>query len=566
MDIDDAWNSYIRSYKEGSIKKASIDEKLDVMTSQLNELQTDVSRLTGIIPEMQGDAAALDAASAMGGGPDAGMMGGAPMPPMGGEGPMPGGEGMPMPGEGEELPPEEGEGMEDVPVGEAGEAPPPGEGLPLGVPPDGEPVDEEEEMDEGPDDLDSYLSSFADEEEAEEMAPGGAGGMDEVAEILKKLIAEEDDPEKLADLAKALMLAMGRSDADEEMGDMEGLLAGDEGADLAPYIKSAAAEADPIDTPTEASSVANKQVDKDLEESPSDDASGGPTTNGPITKSVFPMGEDLEADITPEELTRKLAEALMPVLAEMMGIAPGPEDTEIGEVLDESPVDNAPIEGIPEGEGPVDDVVELEAEVVPGSMEGGGVSEALGDDAEVSESDEGEDDSEEEDEEGDEKEDEEEGEDEEKDGEEEDESEDDDEESSEDDDAPFKSNESGPVEKSFRDLYMERLGRMRGADGKVAKAQESTRSFMDVSAYSLPKDFDDGGGKRITPLMELEQFQKSNRPEVSATVNGDLSRPELSNIAKSGSRVSFKDLLEAPDRHKVMEKDWMEYNLFKSRF
>ncbi len=176
MNVEEAWNAFVKSQ---AVKKASIDEKLDVLASQMNEVQTTVDRLAETIPEAQGDAGAMELAN------DAAMTEPNPEEALGEVAGAPEEEGVAAPGGSDAPMPEEC--MEDE-LGEedlAGDMPPMDEGMPEGgdVPPL-----TEEEMD----------------------APA-IGESNDVISMVKEMIASEDNPEKLGQLSRLLDAAVSTS-------------------------------------------------------------------------------------------------------------------------------------------------------------------------------------------------------------------------------------------------------------------------------------------------------------------------------------------------------------------
>ena len=176
MNVEEAWNAFVKSQ---AVKKASIDEKLDVLASQMNEVQTTVDRLAETIPEAQGDAGAMELAN------DSAMTEPNPEEALGAVAGAPEEEGVAAPGGSDAPMPEEG--MEDE-LGEedlAGDMPPMDEEMPEGgdVPPL-----TEEEMD----------------------APA-IGESNDVISMVKEMIASEDNPEKLGQLSKLLDAAVSTS-------------------------------------------------------------------------------------------------------------------------------------------------------------------------------------------------------------------------------------------------------------------------------------------------------------------------------------------------------------------
>lgn len=492
MNVDEAWESFIKSHQ---IKKASIDEKLDVIASQMNELQTDVSRLTESIPEMQGDDAAMETANAMAEpGADA-----APGPEE--LGAMMGGEEEPSP-EGET--PIEGAPAEGAP--EAGEEAPMVEGG-GGVAPEDEISDEE---------LDALLGG--EDMGAPEM---GGGGNDMIAKI-KDLIMNEDDPGKLAALSELLTMAASSDGADsmesiEDVGaPMEDVAPPAEEPNIAdegvgPIGKSESFEkADDIavDTPAEAKEETESAVDKPLDDGPE------------------PMTEESVAKACPfEELMSRITEAIVPIVKEFVG----------------EPV--APVEGDLDSAAEPEIDVEIEAEPVDDEM-----PDEEGEEDEESEEEDPKDDKEKEDPE--------------------------DDISEETDHFEESECESEPVMKSFQELFSKRLESRVGVDGMYAKVPPHMRSpelkdgFRDEVYAPIYKSADeDMGGRHIMTLEEMASIQKSTRPDATTSVNGEMERPDPTTIRKSGSAfVPFEELMNASDRHEAMQKEWDEYNLFKSRY
>ena len=521
MNVDEAWESFIKSHQ---IKKASIDEKLDVIASQMNELQTDVSRLADNIPEMQGDAAAMETANAMA------------EPEMGAEpgldelGAMMGDEGEPIPEEGgapmgEEPMPEEGAPMgeepmpEDVPMAGDGDAAVPGDEI-----------------------SDAELDALLGGEDMGAPEMGGTGN-DMIAKI-KELIMNEDDPGKLAALSELLAMAAS-SDGVDSMEGMEDtdLALEDVESEMEPAPEPVAEEpmdeeTEPVgksetfekagdagvDTPTEAKEATTDAVDKPLDDGPE------PMTSESVAKAC-----------DSGDLMSRIMEAIMPIIKEATGEASGlpvemPLDMEAEPAIDVEAI----VEEIPEEGAPTDEDSDEEKEEVPK------------DDVD---SDEEEDDDEEE--------------------EEDDDDEDPEDDISEETDHFEESDcESEPVMKSFQDLFSKRLESRIGVDGMYAKVPEHMRSaelkdgFRDEEYTPIYKSADeDMGGKHIMTLEEMSAIQKSNRPGATIAVNGEIERPDPTTFKKSGATsVSFEELMNASDRHEIMQKEWDEYNLFKSRF
>lgn len=452
MDIEDAWNTFMNPPKD-SIKKSSVGNKLDVIASQLNELQTDVSRLADNIPAIQGDEAAMDLAS-----PD---IGGA-MPPVGEPA-------MPVE-EGDELPPEalaSDVGGEEEMVGMDG-------------------------ADSG-DELIGEGEMFSDEEIAQILndVDGGEavpeGGSNSLVDILKELIAQEDDPVKLAGLAEALRLATesgAELPAEEIVDDMPPV-------EEMPFLKSA-----------DAGDAAEEAVEPKLDD-------------GPEASESFEKVDGIDEDL-PQKLAVEIAEIVENILSDALLDAKPEKEKEEDSSNESIPVPDT------------DDASE----------------ECDGKDEEC---DEKKDDEEKGDEE-------------------------------EDDTKPFAASDSDitPVEKSFRDKMMEKIIRKGGIDGKpfmMPKTEEGIYNSMISKMESRPEhafyksDFEDGGGKKITPLEKLEMVRKSDRPFASTTVNGSIDSPDPTRIMKSGAEPhSFRKVMASSDIHEAMRDEWDEYNIFKSRY
>ena len=187
MNVEEAWDAFVKSE---SVKKASIDEKLDVLAAQMNEVQTTVDRLAETIPEEQGDAGAMelanDSASMMPNPEDAlGAVAGAPQEE--GVAADAGAEEMPEEGMGEDE--DMGLGVDEIDeqdIGggtpEGGEESAPAEGMDAALP--------EESMDVPP-----------------------TGESNDVIAMVKEMIASEEDPGKLAQLSKILAAAVGTQTA-----------------------------------------------------------------------------------------------------------------------------------------------------------------------------------------------------------------------------------------------------------------------------------------------------------------------------------------------------------------
>ena len=518
MNVDEAWESFIKSHQ---IKKTSIDEKLDVIASQMNELQTDVSRLAENIPEMQGDAAAMETANAMA------------EPEMGAEpgldelGAMMGDEGGPMP-------------EESAPMG--GEEPMP-EGAPM--------TGDEDVAAPGDEISDAELDALLGGEDMGAPEMGGAGN-DMIAKI-KELIINEDDPGKLAALSELLSLAASSDDAYsmeslEEVGAPEDYPIAEEPAlaeepmdeETEPVGKSETFEKAGdagVDTPTEAKEATTDAVDKPLDDGPE------PMTSESVTKAC-----------DSGDLMSRIMEAITPIIREYID---GPTASPIEEIMsgatepevvvdvetDAMPIDEEPAEA-PVAEGPA--VAEDESKE-EGSEEKEGSDEESGDDKKGDEKDEDEDED----------------------------VKDPEDDISEDTDHFEESDcESEPVMKSFLDLFSQRMESKVGVDGMYTKVPAHMRpaelkdGFKEAEYAPIYKSADeDMGGKHIMTLEEMSAIQKSNRPGATIAVNGEIERPDPTTFKKSGATsVSFEELMNASDRHEIMQKEWDEYNLFKSRF
>ena len=515
MNVDEAWESFIKSHQ---IKKSSIDEKLDMIASQMNELQTDVGRLAENIPEIQGDAAAMETANAMAG-PEMGAEPGLDeLGAMLGEGegaeePMPE-EGAPVEGD---VPAEEGApeiGAEEPMLDEGIE-----EGLGEDLEDDGEITDEE---------LDAILGG------ADMGAPEmGGTNMDIIAKI-KDLIMNEDDPGKLAALSELLSMATSSDGVDsmesyEDVGAPVGdvPMGGAPMDETVPMGKSESFEKADVtpDSPTEAKEATESAVDKPTESAPE------PMTAEPVAKSAS------------DDLMARIMEAIMPIIAEYSGEAPGVESPAVEAIADEPEV-----------------IVDIESEELPMDEES---EETPVEDEPKAESDD-EDKPKEESEE--------------KDDEEEDEGEDEDEDEAPEDDISEETDHfeesdcsTEPVEKSFRDMFTKRMESRVGIDGMFAKVPaymkpaELKSGFTEPSTYAPMYGGEDVGGKHIMSYNEMTSVQKSDRPGMSVTVNGEIARPDPMTFKKSSKgSVSFKDLMNASDPHDLMRSEWDEYNLFKS--
>lgn len=519
MNVDEAWESFIKSHQ---IKKASIDEKLDVIASQMNELQTDVSRLAENIPEMQGDAAAMETANAMA------------EPEMGAEpgldelGAMMGDEGEPVPEEGgapvgEEPMPEEGAPMDEgAPMGE--------EPMPEGAPMigDGDAAAPGDEISDA--ELDALLGG--EDMGAPEM---GGTGNDMIAKI-KELIMNEDDPGKLAALSELLAMAASSDGVDS----MEGM----DDADLA--LEDVESEMEPAPEPVaeeptdeeETEPVGKSETFEKTDAVPDTAAEGADVAKEAVDTEVEEAPEPMTKSYASGDLMSRIMEAIMPIIEEATG---GASESPVEMPLDmeaEPEIDvEAIVEEIPEEGAPADEKSDEEKE------------EAPKDDV----------DSDEEDDEGD------------------DEDEDDPEDDISEETDHFEESdcESEPVMKSFQDLFSQRMESRVGVDGMYAKVPEYMRpaelkdGFKDTEYAPIYKSADeDVGGKHIMTLEEMSAIQKSDRPGATIAVNGEIERPDPTTFKKSGgaTTVSFEELMNASDRHELMQKEWDEYNLFKSRY
>lgn len=522
MNVDEAWESFIKSHQ---IKKASIDEKLDVIASQMNELQTDVSRLAENIPEMQGDAAAMETANAMAG------------PEMGAEpgldelGAMMGEEGEPLPEEGgapvEEAPmPEEVAPVEEAPMIGNGDVAAPG--------------DEISDVE-----LDALLGG-------EDMgAPEMGGTSNDMIAKIKELIMNEDDPGKLAALSELLAMAAS-SDGVDSMEGLEDM--GEPVEDVAPVAEEPAVADEPtdeeetepvgksetfekagdmgVDTPTEAKEATTDAVDKPLDDGPE------PMTTESVAKAC-----------SFDDLMSRITQAISPIVREFVD---GPTAS--------------PIEEIMGGATEPEMVVDVETDAMPIDEE---PAEApVAEEPAVADEESPAEEESEEKEESDNKES----------GEDEDEDEKDEDPendiSEETDHFEESDCESEPVMKSFQELFSKRLESRIGVDGMYAKVPEYMRpaelkdGFRDAEYAPIYKSAgEEMGGKHIMTLEERSAIQKSNRPGATISVNGEIERPDPNSFVKSSTvKVSFKDLMNSNDPHSLMKAEWDDYNLFKSQY
>lgn len=540
MNVDEAWETFIKSHQ---IKKASIDEKLDVIASQMNELQTDVSRLAENIPEMQGDAAAMETANAMAG------------PEMGAEpgldelGAAVGGEEMPM----EEAPMEGAPGAEEGAPMEAPMDAPMGAPGPMEAPMEA-PMGEDEITDE---ELDALLGGP--DLGAPEM---GGTGNDMIGKI-KELIMNEDDPGKLAALSELLAMAA-NSDG---VGSMEGM--GDAGMAMGaePGLEEAPGpvEEEPVEEETEAvgksetfektgaigvgtepNNAAENATDKPLTESPEPLTSDTVSTTDTVTKAC-----------DSSDLMSRIMEAITPIIREYVD---GPTAS--------------PIEEIMSGAIEPEVVVDVETDAMPIDEEP--AKAPVAEEPAVAE-----DESEEEDSEEKEDSDEESGEDKEGEEGEDDEEKDPEDDISEDTDHFEESDckqDSEPVMKSFHELFSQKMESRVGIDGNFSKVPAYLREsqmkdgFQEKARYEpiVKSSDEETNGKHIATYSEMESFLKSDRPGSEVSVNGDIDRPDPLTFKKSngagGTQVSFEELMKSSNPHELMKKEWDEYNLFKSRY
>lgn len=478
IDVEEAWDSFIKS----QVKKASVDEKLDIIASQMNELQTDISRLAENIPDMQGDAAAMEAANAMAE-PEMGgaMEGGIEELLAGGEeAPMPGGEGEPAPEDMEDAAnmeegaplPEAGPGEADVPVAPM---PAPAPEAPMPSEPTGDFIPE---------------GFFADDVDAE--GGMGVGGEDMVSK-LKDLILNETDPKKIAALSEILSMAadsqgpmpaesMDIAPAPEDMFSAEEVMAEEP---VEPIGKSESFEKADDLSQDMAAAQENAETDVELDDGPSEEANSSESfaesasmdEGAPVNKSKM--------------LATRIADAIADIIAEFLGEAP-----------EESAPESAPME---EDDGTVEVVIEevMDEEDTP--------EEDAPKEDEISE-------------------------------------ETDHFEEAEDDETP------SCMKKSFQDIMAEKMGNMHGIDGARSILHDN---YLEETPIR----------KHIATLSEFKSIQRSERPDVHTTTNGEITRPDANSIHKSKSGpVSFQELLSATDRHELMEREWEEYNIFKSQY
>lgn len=175
MNVEEAWDAFVKSQ---AVKKASIDEKLDVLASQMNEVQTTVDRLAETIPEAQGDAGAVEMAN------DSAMVEPNPEEALGEVAGAPEEEGVAAPGGSDAPMPEEEMGEDEL--GEedlAGDMPP---------------MDEEPEL--GGEDIPPLTE--------EDMDTPAIGESNDVISMVKEMISSEDDPDKLSQLSRLLDAAV----------------------------------------------------------------------------------------------------------------------------------------------------------------------------------------------------------------------------------------------------------------------------------------------------------------------------------------------------------------------
>lgn len=528
MNVDEAWESFIKSHQ---IKKASIDEKLDVIASQMNELQTDVSRLAENIPEMQGDAAAMETANAMAG-PEMGaepgldelgaMMGeeGAPMPEEGapmpeggapiGEEPMPE-EGAPMEGEAPmEAPAEAPEAPMEAPVSE--------EGASMGMPPMG--GEDDELTDE---ELDALLGG------PDLGAPEMGGTSSDMIGKIKELIMNEDDPGKLAALSELLSMAANPVSA-EPMMDEETDVPIEEPMEAPVEEAPAETDTEPVGKSESFEKMTAPPSDVESDTNAAEEAVDTKTEEAPVIKSY-----------SSDDLMSRIMDAIMPILQEYTGES-------AGMIVEEAPME-LPLDGESEPEGDAEVIIEE-------------ISEGADEDVPEKDEEEGEDSDDE-------------GKDDEEDDDEEDKADPEDDISEETD--HFEASDC--IKKSFADMLSHRMESRVGVDGSFAKIPVHMRESKMTDGFSeeppvytpiLKSSDDDVGGRHIVSYQEMMSIQKSDRPGSETSVNGDIDRPNPLTFKKSGgasaSGVSFEELMNASDPHELMQKEWDEYNLFKSQY
>ena len=320
MEIDEMWDAF---QKSRSIKKTSIAEKLDTIAAQNNEIQTDLARVSKLVPKILGDDAAIEASDAQT--PPMGMMpGGEDMGAMGGAPPIEGGA---IPGA-EEMGPDgmdlgTGDGMIDTDEPQPG-APMPGDEEISAEMPEEAPMPEEGAVpEEGVPEEDVPLSDdigldLADDTGMEpEPMDDGMGG-DPTIDVLLNMLHEKVDEGNM-DEVKAL------ADAIEQLGGgaggMEGIYDNEE-----PLI-------------------------------PMDETS-------PIKLSANPTGIDGSAvtDMAPSSLQQSDNDSTKSDMEKVMGIL-NEAQAEVAEVL----TDSETSEDEPEEEGAVE--IEIEAEPEPEETE-----------------------------------------------------------------------------------------------------------------------------------------------------------------------------------------------------
>ena len=314
MNVNEAWDAFIKSQ---AIKKASIDEKLDVLAAQMNEVQTTVDRLAETIPEEQGDAAAIDMANDSADitpNPEEalGEIAGAPQEegvaaPAGAEEPTEGGE------EGGGLP-EEGEGAEEMPA-LGGEDPGMGDGPMPDIPPL-----TEEEMD----------------------APS-VGESNDVIAMVKEMIASENDPTKLQQLSKILSAAVGTQNAQSEQSYEEPDFSG-EGSEMQMMKSDSVAKAEGEGTGVQGEKSAvdtdgNGTSGKDTVDQKPGAAQAEAAVDDQLQDAPKPMAASAKSEGPTPELMEAIMDAVKGVLMEFFG--------EDGEEIEDAAEEAAEGEGEP---------------------------------------------------------------------------------------------------------------------------------------------------------------------------------------------------------------------------
>lgn len=292
MNVNEAWDAFVKSQ---AVKKASVDEKLDVLAAQMNEVQTTVDRLAETIPEAQGDAGAMDIAN------DSAMTEPNPEEALGEVAGAPEEEGVAAPGEG------------------GGDAPMPPEGGDLGSE-EGAPLTEEDLM--SPEGGDLGGEGEVPPLTENDMATPPVGESNDVISMVKEMIASEEDPGKLAQLSKILSAAVGTqtpqanqsyeepdfSGAGSEMQMMKSAIAKEEGTGVV-------GEKSTVDT--DSSGTGGKSA---LDAKPGADAVAAATDSkpedAPKTETSFSASSGAEPS---PELMEKVMNAVKGVLVEFFG-------------------------------------------------------------------------------------------------------------------------------------------------------------------------------------------------------------------------------------------------------